>query len=311
MVPSPNVRIAAVTTSFVDEYRGLRPRSARSVGRHTALTTLALATRLSGRLDAALARPRVQLLYLHHVFADEESNFRSLIEHLLARGQRIITTTEAVFRLARGEVDAPYVSISIDDGLKNNTRAARVLESYGLTGCFYICPGAIEERDPAAIARFCRQVLHLPPIEFLDWNDVEVLLGAGHEIGNHTTHHARLVGLSLPQLEDEVGSSTETLRARAGHVEHFAWPFGGFDDIDPYVAEIVASLGYLSMASAVRGCHLGGSADERPIPVLRRDHVVAAWPLDHVLYFMASATRGAAGVRTMWPDAWAKPAGDG
>lgn len=292
-------------------YRGLRPRSARSVGRHTALTTLALATRLSGRLDAALATSRVQLLYLHHVFADEEGDFRSLIEQLLARGQRIITTTDAVDLLARGEVDAPYVAISIDDGLKNSMRAARVLESYGLAGCFYVCSGAIEQRDPAAVARFCREVLHLPPIEFLDWDDIEGLLGAGHEIGNHTTHHARLVGLSSSQLEDEIGVSTETLRGRAGRVEHFAWPFGAFDDIDSLGAELVASLGYLSMASAVRGCHLGGSADPTPLPVLRRDHVIAAWPIEHVLYFMASAARGAASVGTMWPDAWGKPAGDG
>lgn len=74
---------------------------------------------------------------------------------------------------------------------------------------------------------------------------------------------------------------------------------------------MLADLGYRSTASAVRGCHLGRSADAPPEPVwvLRRDHVVAAWPVDHILYFMASAVRGAANVGRTWPDEWSEPAG--
>ena len=299
-------------TAFVDSYGDIRVRSARSLARHATLTGLALAARATGRLDA-LAIPRVQFLYLHHVFSDEEKNFRALIEQLRAKGQRIVSTTEAVQRLARGDVDAPYVAISLDDGFKNGLRAARIMESYDVTGCFYVCPGAIEERDPDAVARFCREALHLPPIEFLDRGDVEALLSGGHEIGNHTMHHARLAGLSSGQLEDEIGNSTEALRAHVGRVDHFAWPYGAYGDLDQTGAKMLTDLGYRSNASAVRGCHLvrSGEAPSGQVPVLRRDHVVAAWPVEHTLYFMASAARAAEGVRTTWPDEWSDLAGDG
>jgi peptidoglycan/xylan/chitin deacetylase (PgdA/CDA1 family) len=141
----------------------------------------------------------------------------------------------------------------------------------------------------------------MPPLEFMDWDDVDALRTSGHEIGSHTIAHSRLSETRGALLGEEVAGSRAALAERVGEVRHFSWPFGLFEDFAPAAAAAVRAAGYDSCASAVRGSHGGNES----WPCIRRDHVVAAWPLAHVRYLLARSARRALAGDDSWPAGWA------
>ncbi|MDP9192668.1 MAG: polysaccharide deacetylase family protein [Acidobacteriota bacterium] len=278
-----------------------RVSRARNLARATAIATLFGADSLTGRVDRALARPRVHLLYLHHVLADEEQPFRDLLTRL-QRQHTFISHSEGLERIRQGQIERPYVAFSVDDGLRNGLRVAAILEEFGASACFFVCTSMMDERRPERIRDFCAEELSLPPMDFLTWDDCEELLRRGHEIGNHSSHHKTLRGLPVSQLEEYVGGALMSLRARLGDIRHFAWPRGRFDYMSAEAAAMVHRAGHQSCSSAERGAHV--VAGEGPELCLRRDHVIAGWPLEHVLWFMARSSRRASTLDNAWPEGW-------
>jgi peptidoglycan/xylan/chitin deacetylase (PgdA/CDA1 family) len=69
-------------------------------------------------------------------------------------------------------------------------------------------------------------------------------LGAGQEIGSHTSTHPRLTQVSSSQAREEISGSKKKLEDTFGvAVEHFCYPYG---DWNPAVRDIVAEIGYKS-----------------------------------------------------------------
>jgi peptidoglycan/xylan/chitin deacetylase (PgdA/CDA1 family) len=255
------------------------------------------------RAARLLAEPRVHFVVLHHVFPDEEPRFRALLADL-QRTHRFIGYSEAVQRVASGNVDAPYLAFSFDDGLKNCLHAASVLEDYGARSCFFVCPGILGETRSDVVDDFCRQRLHVPPLEMMGWADAEHLLSRGHEIGGHTVTHRDLAHLSPAEVQEEVAGSFDALHARLGEVAHFAWPYGRFPTFTPEAAACVYDSGYRSCASALRGCHVAdGNAGEAQ-PCLRRENIEALWPLGHTKYLLARSVRLRRIAGDSWPAGW-------
>jgi peptidoglycan/xylan/chitin deacetylase (PgdA/CDA1 family) len=244
----------------------------------------------------------VQILNLHHVFEDEEEAFRHLLEKLIQTGHRFVGYSEAVERIWRGELDAPYITFSFDDGLKSCLRAAAIMEPFGAKACLFLSVAMIGETNPQKIAAFCAANYKMPPTEFLSWDDVEMLMTSGHEIGSHTMTHANLGHSSVDRIRDEVGQSFEVITARTGMPRHFSWPLGTFADFTPQAARIVFEAGFQSCASAARGCHVAPS--EKRALCLRRNHVALAWPLSHHFYYMSRQSRIASPQSNEWPQAW-------
>ena len=255
----------------------------------------------TGKIRQALERPRVHFLYLHHVFEDEEAGFRRILEEI-ARGHTIIDYSEAVARVRQGRIDRPYVTFSFDDGLKSCLRAGEILNEYDARACFFVCPSMTEERDFGRIEMFCREQLDMPPTEFLSWADMEQLVSWNHEIGSHTMSHRRLSDLDSEALEYELGRSREVLSARLGDIRHFAWPFGRFFHTKRIAADAVFRVGYESCASAERGAHVSASGDSFSTLCIRRDQIVAAWPLSHIRFFLARSSDRASAESNEWPD---------
>lgn len=260
--------------------RGLRLRARRFLRARA----LDVASAIAG--ERALERPRVQIVFLHHVMPDEERPFRALLERLL-RQHTFLPYSDAVARVAAGDIDRPTISITFDDGLRSQLRAAEILRDYGIPACFFVCEAMLDAPPPDEVAAFCRRELGLPPVELLTWSDVEHLAAAGHEIGNHTRHHRPLPSLSAGELADEIGGALASLRRRLGDVRHFAWPRGGFHEFSAAAAAEVFRAGHVSCASGVRGCHLPGPKRALRDVYLRRDHVVAGEPLRHTMYFLS------------------------
>jgi hypothetical protein len=144
-------------------YREIKPKSfARATFRNLALDVV---SRLPGRDD--LDRPRVHFLYLHHVLDDERENFGKIL-HALARSHSFLSYSEAVDRVRRGKIDKPFISISVDDGLKNCLRIADQLDQFGASGCFFVCPSMADNPSYETAKEFCNRQLSLPAAEFMN-----------------------------------------------------------------------------------------------------------------------------------------------
>ncbi len=160
---------------------------ARGAARHVALDVLAMREGRAGRIEEALARPRVHLPYLHAVPPGEEPRLRELLA-ALAPTHTFISYSEAVDRIRRGAIDRPYMAFSFDDAFASNARTAGILEEFGATGMFFVPPGFLGTPTVSEARAFYgfSQGVDEPA---MTWADVEGLVARGHEVGNHTLGH--------------------------------------------------------------------------------------------------------------------------
>jgi len=269
--------------------------------RRVALSVFAKHYRLMSFIPDSFHRPRVQIIHLHSIEGREEERLHGLFKEL-SKWHHFISYSEAVRRIQEDDIDRPYIAVTFDDGLKSCARAVSILDQYGIKGCFFVCPSIIGETDRGKIDRFCRDGLLVPPTEFLSWNDIEQMMKNGHEIGSHTMTHSNLAKLSRENIIDEIHSSLMLLKEHVGNVKHFAWPFGRFFHFSRQAADAVFDAGLFSCASGVRGCHVEtGAILKRSDICIRRDHVIANWPLEHVLFFLANNSRKASPANNDWP----------
>lgn len=283
---------------FVDSVRDYYRMSARSVLRHAALSTLSSLNTRVGSTREGLSRPRVHILCLHSVFADEVRGFRNLLD-AVARDHSFISYSAACQRIRQGQYDGRYMAFSFDDGMKNNLRAAEILVDYGASACFFVCTEFVGETDPNRLQEFCRSRLHSPPVELLSWSDIDTLKQRGHEIGSHTRAHLNLALIDHQRLEDEIEGSRSDLLEAVGECRHFAWPYGRFAEAPVGLGQLVQGAGYESCASAVRGCHTVVSASNL---CLRREPIVVGAPLAHNLFFIARSATTSSEADNAWPE---------
>lgn len=288
-------------TSLYDNQYGIEGIvTARTIARGAALHGMSAFYRMTGRMGS-LARNRVQFIYLHHLFPEEETGFRGLIR-TLGRDHSLISFSEAVSRVKTGAIDKPYVCFSFDDGLRQCRRAGEILGEFGVSGCFFVCPSFVGETDPRKLKEICENRFAMPAMELLSWGDIEAMLKDGHEIGSHTMNHPVLSRVSAAQAQDEIVASRDVLLRRLGGVKHFAWPEGRFFHFTPEAARFVYDAGYDSCVSAERGCHV--SSPSITDFCVRRDYLSAHWPLSHSFYFLAKNSLTAADGNHGWPESW-------
>lgn len=273
-------------------------RMIRKTLRGWALDGLTVYYRWSGYIPPP-AVPRVQMLYLHYVYDEQVDRFEELLAWI--RGHyTIVSYSEAVERIQKGQIDSPYAALSFDDGLRESClNAARILHSQGLSACFFVCPGIVGESDPDRLRDYFKRISHAPT-EILDWADVEKLLEWGQEIGSHTHTHRKLSELGRERAKEELERSRDALDRVGVDPVHFSWPYGRFHHIDRSSVELVHAMDYASAASAERGCHVtevNGPAEL----CLRRDHVDLNWPLEHNKFFLARNAARPAFQRNDWP----------
>jgi peptidoglycan/xylan/chitin deacetylase (PgdA/CDA1 family) len=285
---------------FIDTIADYYPRSMRTRLRFGAVASLAALEKFTGRLDRGLARNRVHFIMLHSVFKDEERLFRELLRRLSVR-HKFIEYSDAVRRVRSGNFPGPAVTFSFDDGMKNNVAASRILDEFGAKGCFFVCSDIVGETDFERLQTFCGSRLMGPPVEFMDWSDIEAVMDSGHEIGSHTKSHPNLAELAGDDIENELSGSLHDLRRRVGAVKHLAWPYGRFDTIPDGFGATAARIGYDSVASGVRGCHVAAAEGNAAALCIRRDHVIAGWPVEQSMYFLARSAASASIGDNLWP----------
>ena len=271
-----------------------------------ALTILSTLHRFTGRTSYRLSAPRVHFLYLHGVDPGQEDRFRWLLTQL-SKGHRFISYSDAVQRVRTGDVDAPYICFSFDDGYATCLTAASILEEYEATACMFICPGLmgmtrgdLERRFPSGtFPSGCGGA----EARIMTWLEVESLRCSGHEVGSHTMTHPVLAALPDRLARSEIVSARDAIAERMGSVAHFAWPRGRFRYFSARDARTAREAGYLSCASAERGSHKSrdGFAD---YPCIRRDHVDLSWPTSHILYLLGRSAKNSSSGTVEWPREW-------
>jgi len=267
--------------NFIEEYREVsKGRDLRGIIRHGALNALSAFNPI-----ISTKTNRIQFLYFHHVFLDEIENLEKLLKRLSIHHQ-FIPYSEAIHRIQTNQIDGNYITWSSDDGFKNNLAAAQVFRRFNISACFFVNPSSIGINNPADSKQFCRARLNLPPVEFLNWEDVNELQNEGHEIGSHTINHLRLTELNNFQLHEEVVTSKSLIEKHCGEIQHFAYPYGRWSDFNQRGMSLVREAGYKSCATAERGCHTAGTRDMTAIPIIQRDLVIAGWPQRHIEFFM-------------------------
>jgi peptidoglycan/xylan/chitin deacetylase (PgdA/CDA1 family) len=215
----------------------------------------------------------IQFLYFHHIFNDEIILFEECIIELM-KTYKFISYSVAIEMIQTNSIDDLYVCISSDDGFKNNLNSLIVLEKFDISACFFVNPLFIGETSIEKLITITNTVFNLgsKPIEFLNWNELELLIKNKHEIGSHTLSHKRLSKISFEEQEVEIIESKRILEANIGKINHFAFPYGTMNDINSTSLEIIKNAGYKSCASAIRGFH--NDILNNQMPIVKRDPIV-------------------------------------
>lgn len=275
----------------------------RAAARYAALDVLGAAQHATGGTARALQRPRVHFVYLHAVPPPQRGRFERLVDELLLE-HTPIGYSEAVQRVLVGDIDRPYLSFSFDDAFASCAATGEVLARRGVSACFFLPTGFVGCSSVSEARRFFRTGAGVDEAA-LSWAQVESLLAAGHEVGNHTVTHPDLAQVSLTQLLDEIEGAAAVVRSRLGSCAHFAWPLGRWQHFNATARDHVWRAGHTSCASAERGAHVRRGHRANPAAVcIRRDQVMADWPWRQVRFFLARGSARAAPGADAWPVGW-------
>lgn len=168
----------------------------------------------------------------------------------LRRHFRVVSLSELVGRLERGEDVGLYAAITFDDGYRDNyTLAAAELERQDLPACFFV---ATEFLESDHVPWWDRDLPVRP--RWMTWDQVRDLAKRGFEIGSHTLHHADLGRVDAATAEREIHASRERLAHELGSpVPHFSYPYGGREHFSEACRRRVRQAGYASCSSAYGG----------------------------------------------------------
>lgn len=144
------------------------------------------------------------------------------------------------------------VSISIDDGYKDNLLAAEKLEKEKIPYIIYISTGKID--TPGYLTR----------------DDISMLSKSKFcTIGSHTVSHIHLAGATLLEKQFEILNSKEQLEEIVGKpVLHFSYPYGSYDEI----SEELAKKTYKYIATS----HIGFNSTSTNLKKIKRIEIVAS-----------------------------------
>lgn len=192
------------------------------------------------------ASTNVPILVYHHVYPDDSpelrdapgdgvvaaSQFRGQVEHLLAEGWRVVSTSRVVEGLAQGSLPEKAACLHFDNGwLDTATVVQPILAALGLTALCYPITDSItaaSEGRASTIRTATEGHIDKP---FMTWNQIGDLVSAGWEIGAHTAAHGRMGETyrdgGEAAIVEEVAQSSEAFERHLGFVpRHFAYPSG-------------------------------------------------------------------------------------
>lgn len=141
------------------------------------------------------------------------------------KGFRFVSIDEVSVILEKGKVGKPFVSITFDDGYRDNyTNALPILKKEQVPFTVYVTTGFIDNKQ--SMWWYPNERLGLSRDELLNL-DAEPLC----TIGAHTITHPKLENLSVQEQRVEIKQSKQDLESLLGHpVDHFSYPHGSYNE---------------------------------------------------------------------------------
>jgi len=184
----------------------------------------------------------LRVLMYHDVPTELLPTFESHLKWLAQRFE-IIDPKDLVAGTSLGE--RPKVLLTFDDGCEDNYElVAPLLESHGLRGLFFVCPGFSGLSREASFELMKRSSVLLGEKsrdsrwQRMSQRQIVDLDKRGHAIGNHTMTHVPLAKLDSQEVVREIADSASTLRGWLGHPSlFFAWTYY-WNEISPAALRI-------------------------------------------------------------------------
>ncbi len=163
-------------------------------------------------------------IFTYHCFGYEDQslfvtpeNFDKQMRYLKNKGYNVISLDEFVEGMKKQKrFKHSTVVITIDDGYKDNfIYAYPILKKYGFPAMIFVASDYIGTRD-----------------NFMNWDQVKVMLKDGISFGGHSRSHAYLPSIKEKDvLWNEIAGCKEVIEKQTGRpVDYFCYPKGGFKE---------------------------------------------------------------------------------
>lgn len=224
--------------------------------------TLGIKRRLRTRVGAGWAA----VLVFHRVSTSEPESgicvsperFRGILD-VVKRDYHVLSTDAFLGRIERSEAfTGREVLITFDDGYADNHElAAPILAEYGLPAIFFLTAGYIGTGKSFWWDRERGGESHM-----MTWEQARAIVDAGFDVGCHTMSHADLGREPISSWKRELVDARSLLQDRLGvTVKHFAYPFGGRENIRMDWLDRIRAAGFASSFCGFGG--LATASDDR------------------------------------------------
>lgn len=215
------------------------------------------AARHASVVAAARARPEIRVLTYHRFgpslrdpFCVSAPYFAKHIAWLAAKQLAVsLTDVEAYIRgqkvLKRGSV-----LVTIDDGFRSVAKLALpILKDHGVPAVAFVTSGNIGRR-----ALEMNLQGETPEEDYLNWDELNLLLENGIAIGSHAHTHRSMGRISQSEAKVEALRSKEILEHHLKtQITSFAYPFGTRSDFNASIADTLRQCGYRSAFTSQHG----------------------------------------------------------
>lgn len=229
-----------------------------------------------------LSRRYPLLILAHHLVADRPHRMGVPTEVLwrqvlfLRKHYRIVGISQGVELLRSGQISAPTVVLTFDDGYADN-----FLNLRAITNEIGIPPTLFVTTDPVEAHREFNHDLATGTTGFfpLTWDQIQYWNTRGVEFGSHTRTHFDCGSVHLENLQSEIVGSRNDLEARLKKpVEFFAFPYGKHENMSS-AAERLAASAYKHYVSFLGGESLA-KAGQPQTHLFRKKFYRSQWELE-------------------------------
>lgn len=183
---------------------------------------------LAGR--ALHSHKSLRILMYHDVPPHALATFESQLKWLGERFE-IISPDDLV--TGSSKCDLPKILLTFDDGCQDNyDLVAPLLESHGMRGLFFVCPGFSGLSREASFKLMERSSILLGERsrdsrwQRVSQQQIVDLDRRGHGIGNHTMTHVPLARIDHQEMVDEISAGAALLERWLEHsCPFFAWTY--------------------------------------------------------------------------------------
>jgi len=158
---------------------------------------------------------------LNHMCLPLEEFVRQM--EFLRRYHPLLSLDEAAARVGRGESHDLAVSVTFDDGYRDNTWAIEYLRYFGIPACFFVSIAHVLDGSPFEHDRRRGFEGAVPMTEA----DLRKLAAARFEVGSHGLHHEDFGTLDAEAIERVLSESRRLIGEVTGSLPvHFSFPKG-------------------------------------------------------------------------------------